>query len=126
MEDYASRETELMPSLPPKKKEKKKFVPKEPVLIGPFFGGGDQVIPQLLQSSTVQFLGDFSMNPFSNYEAVFIDLESSSGSKKSTYSVSEAANNTFPESLLPSMIQVTSCHINITIALIELFRLFRL
>lgn len=107
----AAREAELMPPPPPKEKEKKakrKFIPKEPVLLGPFLL--DQAVPQMLQSSCVQFLGgcDWTgLSPFSNYETVFSGLESSLTSvKKSQVTNIENDKSVFPESLLPSMIQV--------------------
>lgn len=117
----AAREAELMPPPPlsnkKKDKEKKKFVPKEPILLGPFFSGnvnGDQVIPQLLQANTVQFINCELANPFLNYEAVFSNLDSSSSSSSALKSVLQSSetlseknsNNIFPKSLLQSMIQV--------------------
>lgn len=111
--EEAAREAELMPPGPKQKgakdqqqQQRKKFIAKEPVLYGPFHSQ-DQVIPQCLQSSTVQFLGCFDA-PFSNLEAVFGALESSS-TKKSTTSEERASN--FPEALLPSLIQVTNLNL---------------
>ena len=111
----AAREAELMP--PPQqqqqKKTKRKFIPKEPVLLGPFIS--DQSVPQILQSSNLQFISCDSptwigRSPFSNYEAVFSGIESSlSTAKKSSQVANESEKSertVFPESLLPSMIQV--------------------
>lgn len=105
----AVREAELMP--PPaaaskKSKERRKFIPKEPMILGPFFD--DQVIPQYLHGSTIQFINNekWQESPFTNYEAVFVGLE---GTKKSSFSESKderSERSVFPENLLPSMIQV--------------------
>lgn len=132
----AAREAELFP--PPqtaagaKKKEKKKFIPKEPVLFGPFFGGGDQIIPQILQANSIQFIGSLHSfnNPFTNYEAVFSNLESTSslaadsGTKKSQSSENLEKNTVvFPETLLPSLIQVNHLIVIVIVILRVLFRL---
>jgi hypothetical protein len=105
----ATREAELMPpsssTTSKKSKERRKFIPKEPMILGPFFD--DQLIPQFLQSSTLQFINNEKWQcPFANYEAVFSGLE---GNKKSSSSESKedrSERNLFPENLLPSMIQV--------------------
>lgn len=90
---------------------KTKFIPKEPVLYGPFISA-DQVLPQCLQPSTLQIFSSSSSfgfgDPFANYEAVFVGLESSgsssgNGKKASSF---DADKSVFPENLLPSMIQV--------------------
>ena len=114
--EEAAREAELMPpsQQPQQKKAKRKFIPKEPVILGPFLC--DQSVPQILQSSVLQFIACdpitwLGKSPFNNYDAVFAGLDSSiSSSRKSLSSSSQVPNDTekstFPESLLPSMIQV--------------------
>lgn len=90
-----------------KSKERRKFIPKEPMLLGPFFD--DQVIPQYLQGSTIQFINNekWQGSPFANYEAVFVGLEST---KKSSFSELKddrsERSSVFPENLLQSLIQV--------------------
>ncbi len=109
--EEAEREAELMP--PPsaasskKSKERRKFIPKEPMLLGPFFD--DQIIPQCLQGSTLQFIRNekWEGSPFSNYESVFAGLESGKKSSPSSDSTEKSdRSSVFPESLLPSLIQV--------------------
>lgn len=112
----AAREAELMPpsstAASKKSKERRKFVPKEPMLLGPFLD--DQVIPQCLQGSTLQFIKNEKWigSPFANYEAVFAGLE---GNKKSSNDCRDEKNenrsersdrSVFPENLLSSLIQV--------------------
>lgn len=117
--EEAAREAELQPptannstgtsAAPNKRKERRKFVPKEPLLLGPFFS--DQVIPQILQGSTVQF-ADWAVmgrGPFEDCEAVFSSLEASTVSnfsKKASVESSSVEKSVFPETLLASMIQV--------------------
>lgn len=102
--EEAAKEADLMPPPSSSKKnvQRKKFIPKEPILFGPFHSQ-DQVIPQCLQGSTVQFIGESGNNPFANLEAVFVGLESGM-TKKSAVNEGGAV---FPDALLPSLIQVT-------------------
>lgn len=100
--------------MPLKKKEKRKFIPKEPILFGPFIHS-DQIIPQILQSSSIQFIGNYhtwmnahNHNPFSDYELVFSALE---GSRKTSHdpsnpNIKESTPSTFPNHLLNSLITV--------------------
>lgn len=123
--EEAAASAELQPPPPlTKKKERRKFVPKDPLVLGPFFLSSDQsqvqIIPQILQASTIQFINNNNsmwqhhLNPFSNYETVFSGLEilSSSSSKKNfngefvSSSLASSDKGIFPEALLPSLIQV--------------------
>lgn len=90
-----------------KSKERRKFIPKEPMLLGPFFD--DQVIPQYLQTSTLQFINNekWQASPFANYEAVFVGLEGVKKSEvKEDRSERSERSSLFPENLLNSLIQV--------------------
>lgn len=97
----------MIPSSSSIKQKRKKFIPKEPVLFGPFHHQNqDQVIPQCLQGSSLQFIDENSwkINPFLNYDSIFLGLESVS-TRKSLASEERGAA-TFPDTLLPSLIQV--------------------
>lgn len=143
------------PPPPPqsKRKERRKFVPKDPMVLGPFYFSRDQiqvqVIPQILQASTIQFIDNnnninsmwLQVNPFSNYETVFSGLEvlSSSSSRKniilngeqvsssSTTPSDKGERSIFPEALLPSLVQVRHIKmyvlILILIVIVSFFRL---
>lgn len=98
-----------MPEPPTKRKtERRKFVPKEPVMLGPFLFA-DQQLPPLLQASPVQFIGEiWRTSPFSNYDGVFASLEASHRAKtaSSTADVPVKTPVVFPESLVPSLVKV--------------------
>ena len=82
-------------------KKRKRFIPKEPLILGPFFGPAGEGLPELIKASMVQFVaGQWAeKDPFAGYlEAVFGHLVKGEDPK---------VIKDFPESLLPSLIKVS-------------------
>lgn len=98
----------MPPPQPQSKKRSKKFIPKEPIILGPFLAAQDCCsgeFPELIRASVVQFvdLAWERRNPFEAYiETVFADLTS----KESA--VAKSTGKEFPEVLLPSLIKVNN------------------
>lgn len=84
----------------PQQRRKKKFIPKEPLILGPFIG--EAVMHELAQASPVQFLNPAwkGKNPFEGCDVVVAGLVSSS-SKSST-----SVANEFSPDLVTVLIEV--------------------
>ncbi len=100
--ELEEKEALAMPSVIPKKR--KKFIPKEPFILGPFFDSNN-CGSELIKASPVQFLNWEwgKRNPFDGYlESVFAHLLSDEATAKAKQA------KEFPEALLPSLIKVTN------------------